>query len=141
VAIVEHVGVPDRVRGKLAIAVAVVVAAVALHARAPRGDPPYVMVDELVAGGLDLVDGARFRVHGLVRAGTIACTGFELVRRGARLRVVHRGPLPDALRDQSEVIVTGRIEHDDRGWYLDGTSVLAKCPGKYDGAPSRPRYE
>jgi cytochrome c-type biogenesis protein CcmE len=113
---------------------ALFVAVVAFHASAWRfAGPPYVMVDELV-NDLDAYEGKEVRVHGFVMPGTIKRHDgwylFDLERRGGWLRVFHRAPMPDTLRDGIEVLVTGQLV---RGWYLDSRAVVAKCPTKYEG--------
>ena len=113
-------------------------------AERPHGAPPYYLADDLIASGLGAHEGETLRVHGFVETGSIerlygddTLHRFLLMWHGIGLRVQVNGPLPDTFRDQAEVIVIGRLVHHD-GWMIDGTAVIAKCPGKYDGAPATP---
>jgi cytochrome c-type biogenesis protein CcmE len=131
--------------------------------------PRYVMVDELVAGGMAADVGKQLQVHGFVEPGTIVDRviegevhrTFRLYHAGKRLRVFLTGPTPDFFRDDSEVIAEGRLVEaskladlaadlhvpleSDLEVGFDATDVLGKCPGKYDGvddirAPVRAGY-
>jgi len=64
--------------------------------------------------------------------------------------VFYQGPVPDAFKDNSEIIATGALvraateplagafgvradsEHE---WVLDATSLTAKCPAHYSDQP------
>jgi cytochrome c-type biogenesis protein CcmE len=101
----------------------------------PPAAPRYMMVDEVVAHAADL-DGARLRIHGWVHAGSIHrispdLTTFELQRDGAKVLVWHAGPVPDTLKDQSEIVAYGTL----RGEFFEAEQLLAKCATKYDGNP------
>lgn len=61
---------------------------------------------------------------------------FTLVMHGVGLPVQVDGALPDTFRDQAEVIVTGPLVRHN-GWMIEGTAVIAKCPGNYQPAPAR----
>jgi cytochrome c-type biogenesis protein CcmE len=145
--------VPDRRLVKIVLALLVLGAAGRFVACTSRPSPPYYLADELIARGLHAHEGREVRVHGFVATGSIdrvsdrvsggvsgddAVHRFMLVWHGAGLQVQVRGPLPDMFRDQAEVIVTGRLVDRD-GWRIEGTAVIAKCAGKYEGAPPRPR--
>jgi cytochrome c-type biogenesis protein CcmE len=84
--------------------------------------------------------GELLRAHGYVKAGTIvrvapSITAFVMQWRGAELTVVYEGVLPDTFKDQSELVVTGTFDGEDDRWLLEGTQLVAKCGGKYDGNP------
>ena len=134
--------ITERVVAKLALTATVLAITIAFAVSARRSDPPYLFVHELIANGLQSRQGQELRLHGFVQgcleAGSDTEHRFMLVNRGVGLRVNVNGALPDTFRDQAEVIVTGRLVKRG-GWELDGTAVLAKCPGKYDGAPERLR--
>jgi cytochrome c-type biogenesis protein CcmE len=133
----------DRIVVQIAPTAAVIVTAVALYIHASRTEPRYVFVDEVV-NDLDAYEGKELRVHGYVSPGTVDgviegwSSYFVIKQNRSYLKVVNHNTLPDTVRDNAEVIVTGRLVRDDdrRGWYLDGTTVLAKCPTKYEGAPT-----
>ncbi len=138
----ELVQVPGRVLAKVALSAAVVAAGVAWGVARPPHAPPYYLVDDLVAGGLRAHEGELVKVHGYIQPGTIErlygddnLHRFMLSRGGVGLRVDMTGPLPDTFRDRADVIVTGRIAHED-AWTLAGNAVIAKCPTRYDGGPA-----
>jgi cytochrome c-type biogenesis protein CcmE len=87
---------------------------------------------------------------------------FVLQRNGKKIRIFNEGPKPDTFKDQSEVVATGRLikatemaglaadmckkqpapvgcplrvdaEQPD---IVESSELMAKCPSKYDGAPS-----
>ena len=99
-------------------------------------DVPYHFVDDLVADGLRANAGRELRVHGWIRAGSLTQRegkhSFLVERRGVALRVTATSPPAEAIRDQAEVIVTGRLV-EDNGWTLAGSVVVAKCGG-YKGS-------
>ncbi len=87
---------------------------------------------------------------------------FVLQKSGKKIRVFSTGPVPDTFKDQSEVVASGRLLkagelqkladdickntkvpagcpiHTDaeQAWVVESTELMAKCPSKYDGAPS-----
>lgn len=87
---------------------------------------------------------------------------FVLQKGGKKIRVFNLGPKPDTFKDQSEVVATGHLvkastmaqlatdmcahqpapvgcplrSDSENEWVLDSSDLMAKCPSKYDGAPS-----
>ena len=89
---------------------------------------------------------------------------FILQKGGKKIRVFSVGPKPDTFKDQSEVVATGRLvkasevqalatqmcetkDHpapvgcpirtdSEQEWVLESSELMAKCPSKYDGAPT-----
>lgn len=126
---------PDRASVKIFASVSVLVLSMALAA---GSTPPsrYMFVDDVVARADDLAH-MPLRVHGFVQPGSIERFGrlyrFVLAREERALVTWSEGPLPDAFRDGSEVIVNGHLVRTANGWLLEGTTVIAKCPTKYDG--------
>lgn len=140
----ELAQVPDRMFAKIFLTFVVVVAGSRFAARTWHDASTYHLVDDLVAGGLRAHEGEVVRVHGYVVTNSLqrldgddALHSFLLVWNGVALRAEVHGLLPDTFRDQAEVIVTGTLVHRD-GWRLEGTAVIAKCTGKYEGAPLPP---
>lgn len=130
---------PPSVLAKILLSIAVATLGIAFAVARPRGDPDYFMVDGLMATGLAAHEGRDMRVHGYVQAGSIREVNdgshlFTLQFHGVSLRVSVSGVLPDTFKDQSELVVRGRLEKRDDGWTLDGTELLAKCATKYDGS-------
>ena len=114
----------------------VALSAVALYARPPP-EPRYLMVDEVVARAGEL-DGARLRVHGWVRPGSIHRfpsreIAFLIQRHGTQLGVHYVGSVPDTFKDQSEIVVVGTL----RGGSIEAEQLLAKCATKYEADPQR----
>jgi cytochrome c-type biogenesis protein CcmE len=88
---------------------------------------------------------------------------FLLENAGKKVRVFSRGPKPDTFKDESEVVALGRIvpakdrqdladklcakakgtlsacpirTDADQAWVVDASELSAKCPSRYEGAPS-----
>jgi len=131
----------DRVIAKIIATVAVVGIAVAAGRCAMDQRVPYMMVDELVRTGLGKHFGREIRVHGFIAEDFSPVRNlerrFNLVSKGARIRVHLRGPLPDTARPQSEVVVHGRLVADDDGWLIEATELDARCTGGYRGKAPR----
>ena len=49
--------------------------------------------------------------------------------------VVYRGITPDTFTDSVDVVVEGRLGHDQ---VFHATTLLAKCASRYENAPDRP---
>jgi cytochrome c-type biogenesis protein CcmE len=77
----------------------------------------YEMVDNLISKGFDKFKGKQIKVHGNVKAGTIATATvnqetrrmFVLTKGGKDIRIFVTGPVPDTFKDTSEVVATGRL--------------------------------
>ena len=122
---------------KVVISVVLAASGIAVAHLAPRPTPPYKMVDDLMDDPKPW-RGEVLRVHGWVAPGSVERTpaggrDFVLQKSGARLRVHFEGVVPDTFKDQSEIVVNGELERDDRGWIVSGDQMYAKCATKYDG--------
>ena len=103
----------------------------------------YKMVDELMKDPSGSVDKA-LRVHGWVRPGSIVKQivsqethhTFVLQKGGKEILVEFVGPTPDTFRDQSEVVANGTLRKRGETYVLEAKELMAKCPSKYEGAPS-----
>ena len=60
---------------------------------------------------------------------------FQVVGEQESLAVVYYGLLPDTFKEGAEVVVEGRW--DPARQHLEATTVLAKCPSKYEGVDDR----
>jgi cytochrome c-type biogenesis protein CcmE len=77
----------------------------------------YMMVNELIDGGLDHWSDKVLEVNGVVAAGSLIETvidqetqrSFVLERGGKRIRVFNGGPKPDTFSDMVEVVATGHL--------------------------------
>jgi cytochrome c-type biogenesis protein CcmE len=49
--------------------------------------------------------------------------------------VVYKGITPDTFTDSVDVVVEGRLGHDQT---FRATTLLAKCASRYENAPDRP---
>jgi cytochrome c-type biogenesis protein CcmE len=104
---------------------------------------PYRMVDKLMTEPQRFV-GKEMRIHGDVEAGSIIETiqdqqmrrTFVVTKGGKRILVRHEGPKPDTFKDLSEVVATGTLKQVGTEYEFHATELMAKCPSKYEGAPS-----
>ncbi len=80
--------------------------------------------------------GARVVPGSILRTPGGRETSFRITD-GARIYpVVYRGITPDTFTDSVEVVVEGRLGHDQ---VFHATTLLAKCASRYESAPDRPR--
>ena len=119
----------------------------------------YMMVDELMGGDVSQWEKDTIQVHGLVQAGSVVVQPvgkendytFVLQKNGKRIRVFFRGLAPDTFNDTAEVVATGKllpaaelsaraeklhVPIGDVKYVVDSHELSAKCPSKYEGAPS-----
>jgi cytochrome c-type biogenesis protein CcmE len=98
----------------------------------------YVLVDECAAN-YDALAGNRLRVSGRVTPKTLQIrpdrsqATFSLHGTASEISVSCRGPLPDNLAEDMEVVVEGMLE-PGRAGQLRGDKVLTKCASKYQAA-------
>jgi cytochrome c-type biogenesis protein CcmE len=84
-------------------------------------------------------DGTR-RINGKVVPGSIERlpTGqdvrFEMSDGARSLRVAYRGIVPDTFVDEADVVVEGVLGPDGT---FQASTLLAKCPSKYEAAADR----
>jgi len=102
----------------------------------------YVHVDECVANH-DTLQGSRLRVSGRVAPQSLTIqpdrgqATFALQGTTAEIAVSCRGPLPDNLVEDMEVVVEGTLEplaESSGAWQLRGDRVLTRCASKYQAA-------
>jgi cytochrome c-type biogenesis protein CcmE len=121
---------------KIAIGSAIMAGVTALMAYrgVSAGWQYYLTADECVAESASLA-GRRVRVSGRIAAGSLALNrdrsqaAFALEAKGANLKVVCAGPLPDNLAEGLAVLVEGRL---DDGGLLRGDKVMTRCASKYE---------
>jgi cytochrome c-type biogenesis protein CcmE len=98
----------------------------------------YLTVDECAADARELV-GCPLRVNGRVAAQSLdiepdrARAAFVLRGDKSGVVVTCRGPLPDNLAEDMDVVVEGRL---DSGGVLHGDKVLTRCASKYRSEPA-----
>jgi cytochrome c-type biogenesis protein CcmE len=147
--------------GKMVLTAAVAVAGVGFLVKSSVSSAQhYKMVDDLLATDLSSWADKELKVHGWVESGSIqerivnqeTHRTFLLQKGGKKIRVFSVGPKPDTFKDQSEVVATGHLVpagemkqlaeslgvaiESDMPYVVDSTELMAKCPSKYDGAPS-----
>lgn len=127
---------------KIALSVAVGVSAVGFFFYSSQGHTSrYKMVDQVMAAPQQWL-GKPMQIHGWVEPGSIheeiiaqeTVRSFVLEHNGERLLVRNKGPKPDSFRDRSEVVAEGKMIDENGAPVLVATSLMAKCPSKYQGA-------
>lgn len=95
----------------------------------PGATPFYYTTSEVLAAAPGTDD--ALRVNGIVVAGSIRRDGvsstFTISDGKTAVDIVTDQPLPDTLKDGSEVVALGRFD----GSTLIASQVLAKCPSKF----------
>jgi len=97
----------------------------------------YKYVDEVVAEPAAW-QGRPLQVHGYVVKGSIGRKRdaleyqFDLQRNGKTIRAYYTGIVPDTFKDESEVVLTGQLTPNG----FMATDMTAKCPSKYNEAPT-----
>ena len=83
-------------------------------------------------------EGKPLRIHGYVVPGSIGRKSesreyrFDMQRNGKVVRAYFTGTPPDAFKDDSEVVLTGRLDKDG----FVASHMEAKCPSKYEEKPT-----
>jgi cytochrome c-type biogenesis protein CcmE len=96
----------------------------------------YKYVDEVTAQP-DAWKDKNLQVHGNVVPGSIGRKQdslewrFDIQRNGQKMTAYYTGIVPDTFKDDSEVVLTGRLT--SQGFMA--TEMTAKCPSKYEAAP------
>lgn len=79
--------------------------------------------------------GARVVSGSIVRQPGGRETSFRITDGTRTYNVVYRGITPDTFTDSVDVVVEGRLGHDQ---LFHATTLLAKCASRYENAPDRP---
>ena len=99
----------------------------------------YKYVDEVMTQPTAW-QGKSLQVHGNVVAGSIGRKKdslewrFQLQRNGQVMTAYYSGIVPDTFKNDSEVVLTGRLTSEG----FMATDMTAKCPSKYEAAPGVP---
>jgi len=123
------------VGAKLAIGAAILIGATSYVAflGASSNWQYYLTVDECAAKGTDFV-GRPLRVSGRVQSGSLQIderrtqATFDLQGTQGAVHVACRGPLPDNLAENMDVVVEGRLQSAGQ---LQGDKLLTRCASKY----------
>ena len=101
----------------------------------------YKKVDEVMADP-GAWQGKRLQVHGyvlgdpMVKASTLEYR-FKMHSNGKVMDAVYTGVVPDTFKAEAEVVVKGRLAADGV-IHIERDGIMAKCPSKYEAAPSAP---
>jgi cytochrome c-type biogenesis protein CcmE len=86
--------------------------------------------------------GKKLQLHGFVveksimrRPDTLDYI-FKVQSKGHVVNARYTGIVPDTFKDNSEVVIKGRLGPD--GFVVEPDGVMAKCPSRYEAAPTRP---
>lgn len=98
----------------------------------------YKHVDE-VMGNPGQWYGKNLQLHGFVDGQVLVNKDsldylFHIKRGNAVVSAQYTGIVPDTFKTGSEVVLTGRLEPDG----FHATSIMAKCPSKYQPADGPP---
>lgn len=101
------------------------------------GTQYYKHVDEVMVDPDQWV-GKRLQVHGYAsdiswKPSTLDYR-FEIENNGYVVQAEYTGIVPDTFQNESEVVVSGRLEGGTLIVEPDG--IMAKCPSKYEEKPS-----
>jgi cytochrome c-type biogenesis protein CcmE len=134
---------PNLARAQFLIALIVVFGALAFlgYNAFKASSMYYLSVGELLARG-DAAYGEDLRVSGKVVEGTIQqgpaanAVRFDVSDgNGATVPVAYQGVVPDTFQDGGEVVVEGGL---GPGGVFQATTLLAKCPSKYEPEAAKP---
>lgn len=101
------------------------------------GTEYYKHVDEVMTSP-QAWEGKQLQLHGFVVPGSIMVKPdtleykFKVESKGSVVDATYRGIVPDTFKDESEVVLRGRLT--PAGFTTDPNGVMAKCPSKYDPA-------
>ena len=94
----------------------------------------YKKVDEVMANPQEW-HGKALQIHGyakdVARKRDSFDYQFDITSNGKVVRAYYTGVAPDTFKNDSEVVVKGRLSGDN---VFHATEIIAKCPSKYDPA-------
>jgi cytochrome c-type biogenesis protein CcmE len=94
----------------------------------------YKKVDEVMVNPQEW-HGKALQLHGYAKGvGRKADSldwRFDIHNNGKVVRAYYTGVTPDTFKEDSEVVVKGRLADDNT---FHATEIIAKCPSKYDPA-------
>lgn len=98
----------------------------------------YKHVDEVMVSP-EQWQGKALQLHGFVVPGSIFRSKhtldwkFKVESKGSVVNATYHGVVPDTFKDESEVVLKGRLTQD--GFQVAPDGVMAKCPSKYEAKP------
>ena len=97
----------------------------------------YKHVDEVMVDPDQWV-GKRLQVHGFASEISWKPSSldyrFAIENNGHVIHAEYTGIVPDTFQDESEVVVSGRLEGDVL--IVEPGGIMAKCPSKYEAKPA-----
>jgi len=122
---------------KIGITAVVLVLAFAglLRSTLREGTEYYKHVDEVMTSPQQW-EGRRLQLHGFVVRDSILRKRdsldyrFKIQNKGSVVDVTYSGIVPDTFKDDSEVVLKGRL--NGASFHVDPDGVMAKCPSKYE---------
>jgi cytochrome c-type biogenesis protein CcmE len=106
-----------------------------------EGAEYYKTVDEVMAAPEEW-QGKRMQVHGhvlgdpAVKMSTLEWR-FKMHANGQVIDAVYQGSVPDTFKADADVVVKGRLD-ENNVMHVERGGIMAKCPSKYEAAPSAP---
>jgi len=100
-----------------------------------EGTEYYKHVEEVMANPAHW-QGKNLQLHGYVVKDSILRRRdsldykFKVQSKGFVIDATYTGVVPDTFKDESEVVLKGRLETD--GFRVSPNGVMAKCPSKYE---------
>jgi len=120
---------------KIALTCLVLTAALGglLYATLDEGTEYYMHVDEVMQDPAAW-HGKRLQLHGFVadlrqRPNTLDYK-FNVQFKGKVIQATYTGVVPDTFKNESEVVLKGRLSGD--GFAVEPNGVMAKCPSRYN---------
>ena len=108
-----------------------------LYSTLREGTEYYKHVDEVMTSPQDW-QGKKLQLHGFVVPGSIMRSRtdsfdwrFKVQNKGSVVDATYRGIVPDTFKDESEVVLKGRLASDGQ-FHTEPNGVMAKCPSKYE---------
>jgi cytochrome c-type biogenesis protein CcmE len=99
------------------------------------GTEYYKHVDEVMTNPAQW-EGKPMQLHGFVVPGSIMKVPdsfkyqFKLQNNGSVVTASYEGIVPDTFKDESEVVLSGKLSAD--GFHTKRDGIMAKCPSKYE---------
>ena len=95
----------------------------------------YKHVDEVMVSPAEW-EGKPMQIHGFVVPGSILRKPdsfeyrFQLQNNGRVVNATYQGIVPDTFDDESEVVLSGRL--NSAVFHTNPDGIMAKCPSKYE---------
>ena len=125
---------------KIVLTCAVLAAALGglMYTTLAQGTEYYIHVDEVLQNP-EAWKGKKLQLHGFVadlrqRPNSLDYK-FDVRFNGKVMPATYSGIVPDTFKNESEVVLKGRLHGD--GFSVEPNGVMAKCPSKYNAQAPR----